>query len=55
MLTREPVNMGDAMKAIGYIRVSTETQVREGQGLAVQKGEIKKYCKAHKLDLVKIY
>jgi DNA invertase Pin-like site-specific DNA recombinase len=43
------------MKAIGYIRVSTETQVREGQGLEIQKREIEKYCKTHKLDLIKIY
>jgi len=43
------------MKAIGYIRVSTETQVREGQGLEVQAEQIKKYCKANKLDLVSIY
>ncbi|MBE9593861.1 MAG: recombinase family protein [Proteobacteria bacterium] len=43
------------MKAVEYTRVSTETQVREGQGLKVQKEQIEKYCKAHKLELVGIY
>jgi len=43
------------MKAVGYIRVSTETQVREGQGLKVQKEQIKKYCKTYKLELLGIY
>lgn len=43
------------MKALGYIRVSTETQVREGQGLDVQRDQIEKYCKFNKLDLLGIY
>ena len=43
------------MKVAGYIRVSTGTQVRKGQGLRVQRDLIKKYCKSHKLDLVRIY
>ncbi len=43
------------MKTAGYVRVSTGTQVREGQGLRVQRDLIKKYCKAHKLELVHIY
>ncbi len=43
------------MKTAGYVRVSTETQVREGQGLRVQRDLIKKYCDAHKMDLVRIY
>ena len=43
------------MKVTGYIRVSTETQVREGQGLRIQRDLIKKYCKTHKLDLIRIY
>jgi len=40
---------------VGYVRVSTETQVREGQGLKVQKEQIEKYCKARKLEMVGIY
>ena len=43
------------MKVIGYIRVSTETQVREGQGLKIQKEQIEKYCMIHKLKLTGIY
>ena len=43
------------MKTAGYVRVSTGTQVREGQGLRVQRDLIKKYCKSHKLDLIHIY
>jgi len=49
-------NTGDTpMKVVGYVRVSTETQVREGQGLRVQRDQIKKYCADHKMDLVRIY
>ncbi len=43
------------MKVAGYIRVSTGTQVRKGQRLRVQRDMIKKYCKANKLDLIRIY
>jgi len=43
------------MKVVGYIRVSTETQVREGNGLNVQKEQIEKYCKTHNLELANIY
>jgi len=43
------------MKVVGYIRVSTETQVKEGQGLKIQKKQIKKYCMTHKLKLIGIY
>jgi len=43
------------MKVVGYIRVSTGTQVRKGQGLGIQRDRIKKYCTNHKMDLVRIY
>ena len=43
------------MKVVGYIRVSTETQVREGQGLKVQKEQIIEYCKTQKLEMLGIY
>lgn len=51
-------NIGsDNMKknVIGYIRVSTETQVKNGQGLDIQRDEIIKYCKENNLNLVDIY
>ena len=41
-------------KAIGYCRVSTEEQAKEGISLEVQKDKIKKYAELHNLDLVKV-
>jgi len=43
------------MKAIGYVRVSTQVQVKEGQGLEVQREQIKKYCQDNNLELISIY
>ena len=40
------------MKAVGYIRVSTEEQAREGVSLDTQENKIKKYADLHNLDLV---
>lgn len=42
-------------KVFGYIRVSTQNQVREGYSLSYQREEIVKYCKANNLELVHIY
>jgi DNA invertase Pin-like site-specific DNA recombinase len=42
-------------RAIGYIRVSTEDQAREGVSLDVQKERIEAYCKLRGLDLVMIF
>lgn len=42
-------------KVFGYIRVSTQNQVREGYSLSYQREEIKRYCKENKLDLIGIY
>lgn len=42
-------------KVIGYIRVSTEEQVKNGQGLEIQRRELAEHCKANKLELVKIF
>lgn len=42
------------MKAIGYIRVSTEEQAREGISLEVQADKIKKYADLHNLKLIEI-
>jgi site-specific DNA recombinase len=40
------------MKAVGYIRVSTEEQAREGVSLDNQKERIEKYCAFKGFDLV---
>jgi len=42
------------MKAIGYIRVSTEDQAREGISLDNQRAKIKTYCELKDLDLIEI-
>jgi len=41
------------MKAIGYIRVSTEDQVK-GWSLEAQRDKIEMYCKLHDLELIEI-
>lgn len=43
------------MKVVGYIRVSTEEQVRNGQGLEIQEKEIKDYAKKHKTKLLELF
>lgn len=43
------------MIAVGYIRVSTEEQVKHGQGLEIQEKDIEQYCKQHKINLVKVF
>ncbi len=35
------------MNVIGYIRVSTQGQARDGYSLAYQEDEIKVYCQTH--------
>ncbi|MBA7565245.1 hypothetical protein ES708_06921 [subsurface metagenome] len=42
------------VNAVGYCRVSTEEQVREGLSLDVQEDKIKKYAGLHNLNLTKI-
>jgi len=42
------------MKAIGYIRVSTEDQAREGVSLDNQEAKIKAYCELKDMDLIEI-
>jgi len=41
-------------KAIGYIRVSTEEQFKEGLSLEVQEDKIKKYAELHNLELEEV-
>jgi len=42
------------MKVMGYVRVSTEEQAREGVSLKAQEDKIKKYADLHNLDLVEV-
>lgn len=42
------------MKAVGYVRVSTQEQAREGVSLEAQKDKIKKYADLHNLELVEV-
>ena len=42
------------MKALGYIRVSTEDQAREGISLDNQEAKIKSYASLHDLELMEI-
>ncbi|MBS3682287.1 recombinase family protein [Ornithinibacillus massiliensis] len=43
------------MKVIGYIRVSTQGQARDGYSLAYQEDEIKAYCQAHGYTLLRLF
>ncbi len=42
-------------KAVGYERVSTENQVREGFSLEEQKAEIEKFCLDNDLELLAVF
>lgn len=43
------------LKAVGYIRVSTEEQAREGVSLDAQEARVKAFCQAKGWDLLRIY
>ncbi|RLG08163.1 MAG: hypothetical protein DRN68_04195, partial [Thaumarchaeota archaeon] len=43
------------IKAVGYVRVSTEEQAREGLSLDAQEEKIRAYCTAKGWRLVRIY
>lgn len=43
------------MKVIGYIRVSTQGQARDGYSLAYQEDEIKAYCHAQGYTLLHLF
>lgn len=45
---------GQAMKALGYIRVSTQGQVEDGCSLILQQEKIEQYCRLNDLNLVSI-
>jgi len=40
------------LKTLGYVRVSTEGQSRDGVSLDMQADKIRSYCELHELDLV---
>ena len=42
------------MNVIGYVRVSTDEQAKEGVSLADQEGKIRDYCRLYELNLVEI-
>lgn len=42
-------------RAVGYVRVSTQDQAREGHSLAAQRRRIAAYCEAQGWDLVETY
>ncbi len=42
-------------KAVGYIRVSTQGQIRDGYSLAYQRDEIMRYCADNGIELMHIY
>lgn len=42
------------MKAVAYVRVSTDEQAREGVSLAAQEAKIRAYCDLYDLELVRV-
>jgi DNA invertase Pin-like site-specific DNA recombinase len=42
------------IRAVGYVRVSTEIQVSEGVSLETQRVKIRAHCIAHDIDLIEI-
>ncbi|PLR75859.1 hypothetical protein CU633_18430 [Bacillus sp. V3-13] len=43
------------MNVVGYIRVSTQGQARDGYSLKYQEEEIKAYCEEHGFNLTNIF
>jgi DNA invertase Pin-like site-specific DNA recombinase len=43
------------MKAVGYIRVSTQEQAQEGVSVDAQRIALERYCELEELDLVTVY
>ena len=42
------------MKAVGYVRVSTEGQAENGVSLDMQRQKVEAYCHLHELDLIEL-
>ena len=53
-MTKKKDREQEKMKAVGYIRVSTEEQAREGISLEAQEDKVKKYADLHGLRLIEI-
>ena len=51
-VTKRPA--ADHMAVIGYPRVSTDEQARDGKSLEVQTDKIRMYCELHELNLLRI-
>jgi DNA invertase Pin-like site-specific DNA recombinase len=47
-------NKAQPIKAVGYIRVSTDQQASDGVSLAAQRAKIEQYCELYDLELVRI-
>ncbi len=45
----------DEIKAVGYVRVSTDSQVRHGYSLDEQREEIVRYCNNQQYALLEIF
>jgi len=54
MVTENPVGKGNAMRVIGYVRVSTEEQATNGQSLDAQRAKLEAYASLYELELVEI-
>src|SRR5689334_5533926 len=52
MRNRKPQAQNVSRKAVGYVRVSTEEQAREGVSLDAQEFRLRAYCTAAGLELV---
>src|SRR5207245_461822 len=48
-------NEGRDLKAVGYVRVSTEEQAHEGYSLEAQERSIRAYCEAKGWSLTRVY
>jgi len=49
------LNEGENLRAVGYVRVSTEDQAREGYSVSAQERSIRDYCRAKGWKLVRVY
>ncbi len=43
------------IRVVAYVRVSTQTQIRKGQGIRTQRESIKEFCEQNGMELINIY